>query len=288
MSTSTQEDEEILEEEEEEDMKEEDPSVFVDAEVQNAMEGGEATEEGAITTVQTSQGQTTAWVSVVDFNGNWSTLHEHVAAINVHASDWLEEAAQETRNNLPRWGDVNTSEPPYYRVHPPSRANKPSRDEDKDPSLQYQDNSTDLLGLEGGEDDARSKAADDSRGQPSGMAESTSTGRTFVRHSTGLVYRQPDNPTRWTRRTSGDQGQDGALQPIPKDQPADTTAAGGIMAGEAAEGNNVPDNDVPAVSCYNADNRKFRRREGLGPIRMARKQRKGMIGGLGEITEEKN
>ena len=249
ISIPTQEDEEVPEEEEE-DTREEDPSVSVDA-----------TEEGAITTVQTSQGQTTAWVSVVDFNGNWSTLHEHEAVINAHASDWLEEAARETRNNLPRWGEVNTSEPPYYGVHPPSRANKQPRDGDKDPSLQYHDNSADLLGLEGGEEDTTSKAVDDSRGQPSRMAESTSTGGTFVRHSDG------------SRRTSGDQGQDSALQPTSGDRPADTTAAGAITAGEAAEGNNVRDNDVLAVSYYNADNRKFRRREGHGPIRMARKQR---------------
>ena len=164
ISTPAQEDEEVPEEEEEEGEKEEDPNIPVEA---LATEGGEATMEGAVTTVQTSQGQTTAWVSVVDFNRNWSTLHEHEAVINAHARDWLEEAAQEARKSLPRWGEVDTSEPPYHGVHSVSRANKQPRDGDKDPSLQYDDNSTNLLGLDGEEQATGPGARDEDRGRPS-------------------------------------------------------------------------------------------------------------------------
>ena len=41
------------------------------------------------------------------------------------------------------------SEPTYYGLHPPSRVNKQPRDGDKNRSQQYDDGSTDLLGLDG-------------------------------------------------------------------------------------------------------------------------------------------
>ena len=87
------------------------------------------------------------------------------------------------------------------------------------------------------------------------------------------LYRQPDNPTRWSRRNNGDHGQEGELPSIPEDQPSSMTSAGGGMTDDGGWGNHIQDNDVPAVSYYNADNCKFRRKEGHGPIRMARKQR---------------
>ena len=94
ISTPTEADEEVFEEGEEEDEQEEDPPLQPAEEVQDRVRGMEATEEGATTVVQTSQAQTRAWVSVVDFNGNWRQWHEHEATINAQASDWLEEAAQ--------------------------------------------------------------------------------------------------------------------------------------------------------------------------------------------------
>ena len=55
--------------------------------------------------------------SVVDFNGDMSTLHEHEAVINAQARDWLEEAAQETRDAMPKWRQVDTSESPLCGLH---------------------------------------------------------------------------------------------------------------------------------------------------------------------------
>ena len=134
ISTPTEADEEVFEEGEEEDENEEDPPLQREEDTQDSVRKRE----------QTSQGQTTAWASVVDFNGNWSQFREHEAVINAQARDWLGEAAQETRDSLP-----NTKEPPYYGVHVASRASEQPRKADKDPNQQYLDDSTDLLGLGG-------------------------------------------------------------------------------------------------------------------------------------------
>ena len=84
--------------------------------------------------------------------------------------------------------------------------------------------------------------------------------------------RERENPTRWSRRNSGELRQEGGLPAIPEDQPSSMTTAGeGTSDGQW--GNNIQDNDVPAVSYYNADSRKFRRKEGHGPIQRARQQR---------------
>ena len=93
--------------------------------------GGQNSEEGETSTVHTAQGTTTAWVSVVDFNGHLSTLHEHEATINAMARDWLEEAQQPIRDAMGGWGEVNTSRPPYCGLHAPSRVNKQPKDGDK-------------------------------------------------------------------------------------------------------------------------------------------------------------
>ena len=93
----------------------------------------------------------------------------------------------------------------------------------------------------------------------------TSTGRTFHIQPDGLVHRQPDNPTRWSRRS----GDSGGLASVPEhsmpDTPADGHQGGGVAQPEDASGETGP-----AASYYNSENRKFRRN---GPVRMARKQR---------------
>ena len=118
----------------------------------NQGQGAEVTKARATTATHSGQGQTMSWISVVDFDGDLSKWYLHEAAINAQARDWLEEAAQETRDGLPRWGGVDTSQPPYYGLHTPSRANKQPRDADKDPTQtrragRNKDDSTDLLGL---------------------------------------------------------------------------------------------------------------------------------------------
>ena len=62
---------------------------------------------------------------------------------------------REDRAHLPQWGEVHRSQPPRYGFHPPSRINKQPKDVNKTEDQVYQDNSTDLLRLEGGtnEDD---------------------------------------------------------------------------------------------------------------------------------------
>ena len=57
-----------------------------------------------ITTVQTAQGTTTAWISVVDLNGDMNAFPDHEAEMNAVASKWLEEAVQPTRDAMPKWG----------------------------------------------------------------------------------------------------------------------------------------------------------------------------------------
>ena len=80
---------------------------------------GEQTAEGATSTVHTAEGTTTAWVSVVDFNGNLSTLHEHEAAINAMAADWLDQAQQPIRDALGGWGKLTTANLPIVAfMHP--------------------------------------------------------------------------------------------------------------------------------------------------------------------------
>ena len=55
-------------------------------------------------------GKTVAWLSVVDFNGNWSNFHVRTDEINRRAP----EAVEEDRANLPQWGEVDRTEPPRY------------------------------------------------------------------------------------------------------------------------------------------------------------------------------
>ena len=116
ISTPTQRDEEEADDVVEENPPGIDPSL--------STQEGEQTAEGATSTVHTAEGTTTAWVSVVDFNGNLSTLHEHEAAINAMAADWLDQAQQPIRDALSGWGEINHSEPPYCGLHAPSRLNK--------------------------------------------------------------------------------------------------------------------------------------------------------------------
>ena len=123
---------------------------------------------------------------MVEFNGDMSALHEHEAEMNAVANNWLEEAAQPTRDAMPKWGQVDTSQAPYYGIHAPSRLNKQPRDGDKNSSLQYDNKSIDLLGMDG---EAQTDVSEKDRSQSSGDSVTTSTGRTFVRHSNGLVYR---------------------------------------------------------------------------------------------------
>ena len=94
---------------------------------------------GAISTVHTAQGTTTAWISVLDFDGDMSKLHEHEAAANAVANNWLEE--QRIRDSMPTWGEVNRSEPPRYGIHTPSRQNKQPGDGDKNADQQYDNKS---------------------------------------------------------------------------------------------------------------------------------------------------
>ena len=65
--------------------------------------------ERVVSPIQTAQGTTTAWISVVDFNGDMSNLHDHEAAANAVANNWLE--VQRVRDSMPSWGEVNQSEP---------------------------------------------------------------------------------------------------------------------------------------------------------------------------------
>ena len=76
---------------------------------------------------------------------------------------------------MPRWGQVNTSEPPYYGLHAASKVNKQPRDGDKNSSLQYDSHSTDLLGLDGEEQPTGSDGSGEDKGQPSGGRTTTST-----------------------------------------------------------------------------------------------------------------
>ena len=141
ISTPTQPDEE----EEEEDW-EADPEVQEPPPADPYVREREHTPAGSISTVHTAQGTTTAWVSVFDFDGDMSKLHEHEAAANAVANNWLEE--QRIRDSMPTWGEVNRSEPPRYGIHTPSRQNKQPRDGDKNAEQQYDNKSFDLLGLD--------------------------------------------------------------------------------------------------------------------------------------------
>ena len=82
---------------------------------------------------------------------------------------------------------VDTSEPPRCGHHPPSKLNKEPRNGDKNNDQVYQDDSTDLLGLDEGDDTTQSR-------------------KQYTRHGDGLVYRQPDHPTRWSRKCVGEAG----------------------------------------------------------------------------------
>ena len=261
ISTPTQRDEEGEEEEQTDDdvVEENPPGINPSLSTQER----EQTAEGATSTVHTAEGTTTAWVSVVDFNGNLSTLHEHEAAINAMAADWLDQAQQPIRDASGGWGEVNHSEPPYYGIHAPSRVNKQPKDGDKPPDHQFDDESFDLLRL-----DADDKQGRDGSGEQSGTSseeQTTSTGRSYKKRDDGMVYRQPDNPTRWSRRS-------GELPAIPEQKPPGEPADGEKEA-PAPEGGHSQGGGGEAVSYYNPENRKFRRREGHGPQRVARKQR---------------
>ena len=161
--------------------------------------GGQNSEEGETSTVHTAQGTTTAWVSVVNFHGNLSTLHEHEATINAMARDWLEQAQQPIRDAMGGWGEVNTSRPPYYGLHAPSRVNKQPKDGDKPADHLLDNNSFDLLGLH---DDDNTGGQGREQSRTSSEGRTLSTGRSYQPRGDGLVYRQPDNPTRWSRRGS--------------------------------------------------------------------------------------
>ena len=245
ISTPTQPDEEEAEEED----KDDDPVVQEAPTDDSYLREMEHTPAGAVSTVQTAQGTTTAGISVVDFNGDMYNLHDHEAAANAVANNWLE--VQRVRDSMPSWGEVNQSEPPLYGLHAPSRQNKQPLDGDKSADQRYDNKSIDLLGLddEDKQDDGGQSGGD--RSQSSGEV-ARSTRRTFKKQQDGLVYRQPDNPTRWSRRS----GDSGGLSRVPEQQEPDTNGGGqdAWTAPPAEESGETG----PAVPYYNAENRKFR------------------------------
>ena len=136
-------------------------------------------------------------MSVVDFNGDMHAFPQHDAEMNAVANNWLEEAAQATRDAMPKWGQVDTSQAPYYGLHAPSRLNKQPRDGDKNSSLQYDNKSIDLLGLDG------EAPTDDSGDDPSQPALQPARG--------DLLYA---TPTAWS--TSQTTPPDGVAEAVGK------------------------------------------------------------------------
>ena len=132
--------------------------------------------------MQTSQGQTTAWVSVVDFNGNWSQFHEHEAVINAQEEIGWRKRLRRQGTVYPVGGRLIPMNHPIMGCTFFWRANKQPRNADKDLSQQYLDDSTDLLGLHGGNDasSAGSGIIDENQEKPPGLPETTNTGRTCV------------------------------------------------------------------------------------------------------------
>ena len=113
---------------------------------------------------------------------------------------------------------MNESEPPYYGVHAPSRLNKQPCDGDRNADQEYDNKSIDLLGLGNVDKDETGEANGGQQSQSSSSRKTTRTGRTLEKQTDGLVYRQPDNPTRWSRR-SGDHGHKEGLPSIPEHHP---------------------------------------------------------------------
>ena len=106
--------------------------------------------------------------------------------------------------------------------------------------------SFDLLGLH---DDDNTGGQDREQSGTSSEGQTLSTGRSYQPLGDGLVYRQPDNPTRWSRR--------GSEQPvIPEENNPGPSSEGDkdAAAPERGEGSGE------AISYYNAETRKFRRR----------------------------
>ena len=201
-------------------------------------------------------------MSVVNFNGNLSTLHEHEATINAMARDWLEEAQQPIPDAMGGWGEVNTSRPPYYGLHAPSRMNKQPKDGDKPADHLLDNDSFDLLGLH---DDDNTGGHGREQSGTSSEGRTLSTGRSYQPREDGMVYRQPDNPTRWSRR--------GSELPVIPEQNNPGPSSEGRKDAATPEGEKPQEGSGEAISYYNAETRKFRRREGHGPQRTARTQR---------------
>ena len=80
------------------------------------------------------------WTSVVDFDGDWANFHKY----REESDNKAKEAIEEIRESMPRWGGVNSSEPPRYGHHRSSRRNKQPKDADKKQDQVRDDNSTDL------------------------------------------------------------------------------------------------------------------------------------------------
>ena len=172
-------------------------------------------------------------MSVVNFNSNLSTLHEHEATINAMARDWPEEAQQPIRDAMGGWGEVNTSRPPYYGLHAPSRMNKQPKDGDKPADHLLDNDSFDLPGLH---DDDNTGGHGREQSGTSSEGRILSTGRSYQPREDGMVYHQPDNPP-------SSEGRKDAATP---------------------EGEKPQEGSGEAISYYNAETRKFRRREGHG------------------------
>ena len=114
-------------------------------------------------------------------------------------------------------GEVNQSEPLLHGLHAPSRLNKQPRDGDKSADQRYDNKSIDLLGLDDEDKQDHGGQSGGDRSQSSGEV-TTSMGRTFKKQPDGLVYPQPDNPTRWSRRS----GDSGGLSAVSEQQEPDT------------------------------------------------------------------
>ena len=121
----------------------------------------------------------------------------------------------------------------------------------------YQDNSTDLLGLDGEADESHTTEV------------TSQSWKRFVRHSDQLIHRQPDHPTRWSRQGNNNthsikEGKNKTRHP-PLGKPA-TKRWVKLRALMTQQGK-------PYRCCVITENGKVRRKEGNGLVRMARKQR---------------
>ena len=62
----------------------------------------------------------------MDFDGDWVNFHKYTE----ESDNKAKEAIEEIRESMPRWGGVNSSEPPRYGHHRCYRRNKQPKDAD--------------------------------------------------------------------------------------------------------------------------------------------------------------